>query len=113
MPGHCLVITTAPDQNTAETLAATILDAGLAACIQLIAIQSHYLWKGKREQTQEIALHIKTTTASYPWLETCIKASHPYELPEIIMLPVIAGEQGYLDWITTAITTSPSPPASP
>ena len=68
--------------------------------MQLIPqIESHYLWKGKKESSREILLLIKTRKSSYVGLERLIKRLHSYETPEIIALPVVRGSQKYLKWI--------------
>lgn len=95
-----LVITTLPDQATAEQLAERLLARQLAACINILpAMTSLYMWKGQLEHGQEHLLLIKTRRERYEMLEKEIRNGHPYELPEIIGVPVTAGLAGYLDWI--------------
>jgi periplasmic divalent cation tolerance protein len=97
---YLLVLTTCPDAEFAETLAAKLVDAGLAACVNIVpGIQSVYRWKGKRETGTERLLLIKTRAALYDRLEQAITASHPYELPEVIAVPIKNGLAGYLSWI--------------
>jgi periplasmic divalent cation tolerance protein len=101
-----LVMTTLPDAASAQKLAHLLIESNTAACVtQLAPSNSTYRWQGKIENTCEVPLLIKTTQAAYPRLEAIILASHPYELPEIIAVPVTAGLPAYLDWISQA--TSP------
>jgi periplasmic divalent cation tolerance protein len=95
-----LVISNLPDREQAERLAAQLIEARLAACVNVLApCTSVYRWQGKVETAQEVPVLIKTTRARYTALETAIKAFHPYELPEIIALPITAGLPAYLDWV--------------
>lgn len=98
--GFVLVLTTAPDEHTAATLADTIVRDRLAACVNVLpAMRSFYRWQGAVQNEQEHQLLIKTRYGLVEPLQAHIKASHPYELPEIIAVPVVAGLSGYLDWI--------------
>lgn len=95
-----LVISNLPDREHAERLAAHLIELRLAACVNVLApCTSVYRWQGKVETATEVPVLIKTTRARYPALETAIKAFHPYELPEIIALPVTVGLPAYLDWV--------------
>lgn len=101
-----LVITNLPDAASAQRLAAQIIEARAAACVnQLAPCTSTYRWQSQIETTSEIPLLIKTTTAAYPRLEALILAAHPYDLPEIIALPVSTGLPAYLDWVRQETTT--------
>lgn len=103
-----LIVTTLPDSASAEMLAAYLVDEKLAACVNILApCRSVYRWQGGVESANEVPLLIKTTAAAYPALEAAIRARHPYELPEIIAVPIQRGLPAYLDWITSA-TESPS-----
>lgn len=94
-----MVLTTLDSQTAAEALAGELLDAHLAACVQMHAVQSFYVWQGERQQNAEQLLLIKTTLARYPALEAFIEARHPYDTPEILCLPVLAGSGPYLAWV--------------
>jgi periplasmic divalent cation tolerance protein len=95
-----LVLTTLPDRAIAETIARQLIDDGCAACVSIGApVLSLYHWQGKTETTTEIPLAIKTTTRRYDAVETLIRTLHPYELPEIIAIPIAAGLPSYLNWI--------------
>ena len=100
-PDVLLVITTLPDRATAELIADTLVTDGVAACINILAgCTSIYLWEDKLNHTDEVPLLIKTSSTSYPRLESLLRKLHPYELPEIIALPVSAGLPAYLNWVT-------------
>jgi periplasmic divalent cation tolerance protein len=95
-----LIYCTCPDQETAATIASHLVDHRLAACVSTSAqVSSTYLWQGKRETSSEVLLLIKSTQQRYPELEQAILGLHPYELPEIIAVPVERGLPGYLHWI--------------
>ena len=95
-----LVLTNLPDQDSAEALARELVKARLAACVNVLApCQSFYRWQGALETASEVPLLIKTRSDCYAALEAAIRARHPYELPEIIALPVSAGLPDYLAWL--------------
>jgi periplasmic divalent cation tolerance protein len=98
--GVLLVITNVPDRATAERIAEALVTEGAAACVNVLTeCTSIYRWQGKIEHTSEVPLLIKTTRAAYPRLESSLRSLHPYELPEIIALPVSAGLPDYLNWV--------------
>lgn len=97
-----IVLTTLPDAPSAQQLATLLVDSGLAACVNILApAQSVYRWQGKLETSQEVPLLIKTRAACYAAVEAAIKNHHPYQLPEIIAIPVTHGLPDYLAWIAT------------
>jgi periplasmic divalent cation tolerance protein len=96
---YCMVITTLPDQEEAENMAEGILNNHLAACVQMTGIRSFFLWEGGLQKEGEVLLCIKTTEARYSKLEAYIEEYHPYDVPEIIKLPIIGGLPGYLNWL--------------
>jgi periplasmic divalent cation tolerance protein len=99
-PAHRVVLCTCPDEEVARQIATTLVEEDLAACVNVLpGVQSIYRWKGGVEHDAETLLIIKTTAQRYPALETRVQALHPYELPEIIAVPIAAGLQGYLDWL--------------
>lgn len=102
-----VVMTTVADPAAGQRLAEGLLEKRLVACIQALPIQSTYRWKGAVQREAETLLLIKTRTALYPEVETFLRAHHPYETPEIILLPVTAGLPDYLRWI--ADVTRPGP----
>jgi periplasmic divalent cation tolerance protein len=98
-----LVFTNLPDASSAEKLAHQLIAARAAACVnQLAPCTSIYRWKGNIETATEVPLMIKTTRTAYPRLEKLIREAHPYELPEIIAVPVTAGLPAYLGWVNEA-----------
>ena len=95
-----LVITNCPDEETANRIALAVVEAKLAACVNILPrVQSIYRWQGVVESAAEVPLLIKTTAAAYPALEAAIRESHPYDVPEIIALPITAGLPAYLNWL--------------
>jgi len=95
-----LVFTNCPDTETAQAIATALVERRLAACVNILAAaQSVYRWQGEMERADEVPLLIKTTAARYAALEAEILARHPYELPEIVALPVDRGLPGYLQWL--------------
>jgi len=95
-----LVLTNLPDATSAARLAQHLIEERAAACVnQLASCTSTYRWQGNVESATEVPLLIKTTRAAYPRLEKLIREVHPYELPEIIAVPVTAGLPAYLNWI--------------
>ena len=97
---HLVVMNTCPDSETAGRIAADLVDRRLAACVQVLpGLQSYFHWDGKVDCEEEHLLLIKTSSASYPALERRIRELHPYELPEIIGVPVSNGLPEYLSWV--------------
>ena len=95
-----MVYCTCPDQATAERLAETLVGERLAACVSLVpGLSSIYRWQGRIQRDAELLLLIKTRGAVYPLLEARIRQLHPYQVPEIIALPIQAGAAAYLDWL--------------
>lgn len=97
-----LVITNLPDQDQARQLARSLIEQRVAACANVLApCHSVYRWQGEIETATEVPLLIKTSVARYPALEAAIRAAHPYELPEIIAVPLSRGLPEYLAWVAT------------
>lgn len=95
-----LVFSTAPDLELARKIAQHLVEHRLAACVNVLApCQSIYSWEGGVEDATEIPLLIKTTAARYGMLEEAIHSLHPYEVPEIVALPVSHGLPAYLGWV--------------
>ena len=95
-----LVLTNLPDRESAETLAASLIEQHLAACVNILApCRSIYRWQGEIQHEEEHPLLIKTARDRYPELEASIRAKHPYELPEIIAVSVSRGLPDYLQWV--------------
>jgi periplasmic divalent cation tolerance protein len=97
-----VVLMTAPDQEVAQRIARTLVEERLAACVNLVpGVRSIYRWQGSVEDDAEILLLAKTGRARCAALAARVQALHPYELPEIVVLPVDGGSQRYLDWIVS------------
>jgi periplasmic divalent cation tolerance protein len=101
-----VVLTTCPDDAVAARIARELVESGLAACVNRIgAVHSTYRWQGATHDEPEVLLVIKTLSARYPELEMRLKSLHPYDVPEIIALPVAAGSAQYLAWLGGAVGT--------
>jgi periplasmic divalent cation tolerance protein len=101
-----IVLTTVGNRDAALKIARELVDARLAACVNVLAeCTSVYRWQGKIEEAHEIPLLIKTRREVYAELEAAIRRLHPYELPEIIAVPVERGLPAYLQWVTAETTT--------
>jgi len=95
-------MTNLPDNESALKLAQTLVDLRVAACVNVLApCRSVYRWRGKVHDTTEVPVLIKTTEACYAALEAAIQTAHPYELPEIIAVPINKGLPDYLAWLAT------------
>ena len=95
-----LVISTCPDMGSAEALAEMLLNKRLAACVNILpGARSLYLWQGELQRDEEHVLLIKTDEESLAALQQALLAQHPYELPELIAVPIGYGSEAYLDWI--------------
>ena len=95
-----LVLTQCPDRGSAQALARALVEARLAACVSVgAAVESLYHWRGKIEMAQEVPVVVKTCADAYASVEAAIRAHHPYELPEIVAVPIIDGLSSYLAWI--------------
>jgi periplasmic divalent cation tolerance protein len=98
-----LVVCTCPTHSAAAAIATALLEERVAACVnQVPGIKSMYRWEGRIEHDDEVLLLIKTTRQMYPRVEETIGKLHPYELPEIIGVPLTAGSEAYLHWIKNA-----------
>lgn len=95
-----LVLTNVPDADTAHAIAHQIVEQSLAACVNILpGLHSVYRWQGAIDSASELMLMIKTTQTRYRKLEDTIKKMHPYEIPEIISIPITGGFSPYLQWI--------------
>jgi periplasmic divalent cation tolerance protein len=102
-----LVLTNLPDRPAAEKLAAALVRKRLAACVNILApCRSVYRWKGEVQQDEEHPMLIKTTGERYAELEAEIRKSHPYDLPEIVAVPIEHGLPAYLSWVADETTPS-------
>jgi periplasmic divalent cation tolerance protein len=102
-----LVLTHLPDRESALALARSLLADRLAACVNVGAdVESMYHWRGRIETAHEVPVAIKTLGDRYAAVEAAVRAHHPYELPEIVAVPVIDGYAPYLDWIAAGSTAA-------
>ena len=99
-----VVLTTCPDEATAASIARDLVESGLAACVNRVGpVHSTFRWQGALQDEPEVLLVIKTVIPRYSELEMRLKSLHPYEVPEIIALPVIRGSAEYLAWLGAAV----------
>lgn len=101
----CVVTTALGTENEAESLAAALVEAGLAACVQVMHVRSFYRWEGELKREPEWVLLVKTRSARFAEVEAFIRERHSYELPEVLQLPVSGGAPDYLRWLLDS--TSP------
>jgi periplasmic divalent cation tolerance protein len=104
-PAYVQVLSTAGSEEEAERIGAELLERRLAACVQTLGpIVSRYRWRGELERASEWQLLAKTEAALYPEVEAAIRAVHSYEEPEILAIPVLAGSEGYLTWVSESVS---------
>jgi periplasmic divalent cation tolerance protein len=97
---HQLILTTVPDAEVAERIARSLVEARLAACVNVLPpVRSIYRWRGQIETAEERLLLIKARTEDYAAVERHIRGLHPYEVPEVIALSITQGLPAYLTWI--------------
>lgn len=94
-----VLLTTVANKDDAKRLATMLLEEKLAACVQVVPIESYYTWKGETANEAELLLLVKTKTAHFAGAIEAIKRSHPYDTPEIVATPFSAGFDGYFAWI--------------
>ncbi len=103
---HQIILCTCPNKKSADDLASHLITEKLAACVNIIdGVRSVYEWQGKIEKSQEQLLVIKSHSDQYAAIESTIKTLHPYELPEIIAVPIERGHPEYLQWINKCLCT--------
>jgi periplasmic divalent cation tolerance protein len=105
----CIVITTFADDANGQQIIDALLAERLAACVQVMPIQSFYRWQGKVNCDAEKLMLIKTKRSLYTKVQESIAAHHAYELPEIIQLPIADGLSAYLRWIAKECYTADQP----
>lgn len=99
-----------PDGESAQALAADLVGRHLAACAQVLApMTSTYVWQGRVETSEEVLLLAKTTAGAVDALVAHVEASHPYDVPEVLAVPITAASDGYADWLRASVApTSPT-----
>lgn len=95
----CIVLTTTNNDDNKKLIVETLLENRVAACIQSLPIESHYIWEGKVCSDNECLLVIKSTQACYAEVEKLIVELHSYEVPQVVKLPFIEGFNPYLSWL--------------
>ena len=101
MPEALIVFTTFPDLDTARQIGTKLVEEQVAACVNLLGpAESIYRWQGSIETAVEIPALIKTTRMGLPKLEETLRRLHPYEVPELLAVPVESGSTAYLDWLS-------------
>jgi periplasmic divalent cation tolerance protein len=104
MTAYIQVITTTETKSDAQAIARAVVQKRLAGCIQIIgSITSMYWWQGEIETAEEWLCVIKSRRDLYERLEEAIREVHPYDVPEILAVPVIAGSKGYLEWLNSEL----------
>lgn len=99
MKNYIIIETTYPNKSKAKDLISDIIGKRLASCIQLTEIESNYIWQEKIINEKEILLRIKTTKSNCDKISKIIKSSHPYQIPEIVMINFTSSNKDYLDWM--------------
>ncbi|MGF1458369.1 MAG: divalent-cation tolerance protein CutA [Leptolyngbyaceae cyanobacterium] len=100
MTDYCIILVTVDQQNMAEEIAQALISHRLAACVNLFPVHSVYTWEGQVEQAPEWQLTIKTDASLFEAIEQMLATLHPYDVPEIIALPILKGNAAYLAWLT-------------
>jgi len=99
MTDYCIITTTFPNNASAKSAARLLVERRLAACVQLLPINSVYSWQGKVCDENEILLLIKTRAERFDEVATVIKEIHTYDVPQIVQIPIVGGFAEYLSWI--------------
>jgi periplasmic divalent cation tolerance protein len=108
MTDYIQVTTTTEHREDADRIAQTLVDARLAACVQIEGpITSTYRWKGRVETSPEWRCTAKTRRDLFEQIDRAIREIHPYEVPQILAVPIVAGSQSYLDWLGEELAEKP------
>jgi len=103
-----IVLSTCPDRDTAARLASLLVEQRLAACVNVVpGIRSFYWWQEQVESDEELLLIVKTHSTRYPQVEQAIRANHPYELPEVVYVPLDTGLSDYMKWLASSVDVTP------
>ena len=106
--GIVVVLVTGPDRETLVEIGRRVVERRLAACANVLdGVSSVYRWKGSVEEAGEALAILKTTQACAGLLEDSVRVLHPYEEPEFIVLPVLGGSEGYIEWVARSVAASP------
>ena len=104
MTGPVVALSTVATAEDAERIARSLVENGFAACVNVVpGVVSFYRWKGRLERDAEMLLVIKTRGERFEELRAALLAAHPYELPELVALPISAGHEPYLEWLAASV----------
>lgn len=104
MGGAVVVLVTVPSADVGEKIAVAVVGERLAACVNIVpGVRSLFRWEGRVQDEPELLLVVKTTADRLPALETRVRSLHPYSVPEVIALPVVAGHEPYLAWVAESV----------
>ena len=106
---YCVILSTTGSREEADRLAELLVSQKLAACVQISAISSVYMWQGELHKDAEFLLLIKTAASRYAEIEAAIVKNHSYEVPEIVQLPIENGLPAYLEWISENTSSASVP----
>ena len=98
---YCIICTTVDTRERADAMATMMVNEGIAACVHVLPVGSVYRWKNKVETAEEYRLEAKTTAECIDNVMDFIRKAHPYDTPEIIALPILKGDERYLNWLKT------------
>jgi len=98
-----IVVTTLGSEAEASQMAKKVVEERLAACVQIVACESHYIYEGQLEASPEWRLEMKTTDERWDHLMDRVRELHPYDLPEIVVLPLAAASADYAEWVCNAV----------
>ena len=104
MTGPLVALSTVATAEDAERIARSLVEKGVAACVNVVpGVVSFYRWKGRLERDAEVLLVIKTRGERFEELKAALLAEHPYEVPELVALPIAAGHERYLEWLADSV----------
>ena len=102
---YVAVFITAPDEDTAADIAKVLVGGGLAACANIVRnVRSIYKWQGKMEDESEVLMIVKTSSDKFSALESKVREMHPYDVPEIVSVPITQGSDPYIEWLSNAVS---------
>lgn len=109
-----VVLATFPSEESARQIGTALVSRQLAACVNLVpGVRSIYRWDGRVQEDAEVLAVIKTTSRRFTALRDALVESHPYDVPEVLAIPVAAGFEGYLAWVRGACSISDGTPGEP
>ena len=104
MTGPVMALSSVATAEDGERIARSLVEKGLAACVNVVSgVVSYYRWKGRLERDAEVLLVIKTRGERFEELQAVLLAEHPYEVPELVAIPIAAGHHRYLEWLEDSV----------